>query len=389
MFFSDITERKQAERATQLSEQRYRSLATATTQIVWTTDPQGYIVEPLPMWLSFTGQRPEDNLGMGWLEALHPDDRDRTASLWSSALKTRSFYETEYRMRRYDGEYRWMAAHGVPVLGESGDIRQWILTCADITDRKLAEREIHKLNQELEARVTERTSQLQEANQELEAFAYSVSHDLRAPLRAVDGFSRILLEEYAPQLPAEARHYLKIARENALQMGGLIDGLLRFSRFGRQPLCKQLIAPADLVREVWQDLRLEKTAAMSISPSEKWRPAKAMRYCSSRFSSIFFERAEIYPCARNRHDPGGKHRGPALRPGLFRSRQWRRFRYALPRQALRRLPAPPSRRRIRRHRCRSGNRAAHRPPPRRTRLGRRGPGPWSDILFHAHAGGAK
>jgi len=93
----------------------------------------------------------------------------------------------------------------------------------------------------------------------LEAFAYSVSHDLRAPLRAVDGFSRILLEEYGPQLPAEAKHYLEIARKNAVQMGDLIDGLLAFSRLGRQPVRKQTVATAELVRQVLEDLRLEQS----------------------------------------------------------------------------------------------------------------------------------
>jgi len=152
-----------------------------------------------------------------------------------------------------------MAVHGVPVLERDGTIREWVGTCADITDRVLAEEEVRKLNEKLEKRVVERTAELETANQELEAFAYSVSHDLRAPLRAVDGFSRILLEDYGTQLPNEAQHYLQVARDNALQMGDLIDGLLAFSHLGRQPLRKRPVAPAYLVRQVLEDLRLEQT----------------------------------------------------------------------------------------------------------------------------------
>jgi light-regulated signal transduction histidine kinase (bacteriophytochrome)/HAMP domain-containing protein len=127
----------------------------------------------------------------------------------------------------------------------------------EVAERSAVEQEIRRLNATLEQRVSERTSELEASNKELDAFAYSVSHDLRAPLRAVDGFSRIVLEEYAPALPPEARHYLEVARTSAVKMGELIDGLLAFSRLGRQPLRKQPVSPTALVHEVLSDLRPE------------------------------------------------------------------------------------------------------------------------------------
>lgn len=119
-------------------------------------------------------------------------------------------------------------------------------------------REAQVLNAELERRVQERTARLETANKELEAFSYSVSHDLRAPLRAIDGFSRILLEDYAPQLAPEIQRFLDLVRDNTRQMGQLIDDLLTFSRLGRQPVQKHLVAPADLVRQALEGLRAER-----------------------------------------------------------------------------------------------------------------------------------
>ena len=122
------------------NEERYRSLVTATAQIVWTTDPQGRVVDQLPGWQSFTGQSPEEYKGTGWADAVHPDDRERALTVWSQAVNNRSLYEVEYRLRHHSGQYRYVYVRGVPVLEAERSIREWVGTCTDISDRKEAER---------------------------------------------------------------------------------------------------------------------------------------------------------------------------------------------------------------------------------------------------------
>jgi PAS domain S-box-containing protein len=156
-----------------------------------------------------------------------------------------------------EGRIRWLQTFKRPIVSADGVALQVLGVSTDITARKRAEDELLRLNEDLEQRVAERTKQLEEANKELEAFSYSVSHDLRAPLRAINGFSRILIEDYAPQMPEGAARYLEIVRSNAKQMGQLVDDLLAFSKLGRQPLRKQSVEPAAVARQVLDELQGE------------------------------------------------------------------------------------------------------------------------------------
>jgi len=188
------------------------------------------------------------------LNAVHPEDRDRMRAAVQLALAGPKPFDVEYRIIRRDHTVRDIHARGEVVRDAAGQPMRMYGWIQDVTERKKAEAEIRDLNTDLERRVEERTAQLEAANRELESFSYSVSHDLRSPLRAMDGFSLALLEDFSAQLPEEAQGYLNRIRLGAQKMGTLIDDLLSFSRLSRSPLKRGKIDMGRIVQTVLCEL---------------------------------------------------------------------------------------------------------------------------------------
>lgn len=190
-----------------------------------------------------------------------PEDRERTWAALDQLVRDPSgHYAAEYRVLGANQEVRWVRGRGRVVRGANGTVDYVTGALVDITDRKVAEDEIHRLNADLEQRVAERTAQLEQSNRELEAFTYSVSHDLRGPLRHMSGYAEIVHDDSSSKLSDEARSCLGRIIRAATRLSRLVDSLLNLSRVGRQELVLQRTRLDDLVTLAIRELDSEAKA---------------------------------------------------------------------------------------------------------------------------------
>jgi PAS domain S-box-containing protein len=246
----DVTERLRAEAALRASEALFRGMAEAMPHVVWTAGPDGTFDYLNRHWFEYTGLTLEEAQGPGWQFALHPDDRKSTIERRTHAFLTNAAYEVRYRLRRNaDGAYRWHVGRAAPLRNDRGAVVMWVGTSTDVHDERLAADALKALNAELEQRVLDRTAELEAANQELESFSYSVSHDLRAPLRHVQGYVEMLAAALDGPHLDKSRRYLRTITDATVEMGDLIDDLLAFSHISRVPLSDDRLSLEVLVRD--------------------------------------------------------------------------------------------------------------------------------------------
>lgn len=301
----DITRRKENEAILSASERRFRSLAESSQDYIMVYDRACRHIYENPAGLKVAGMAPEDIIGKTHREAGFSDE---LSELWEGDIS--SVFQTGTGTQRL---FEWESVQGTvyldwrlsPIFDEQGEVELVLGISRDITAIKKAEAEIvaaqdelkrllleadqsrrallslvedqvrvqaeiRKLNTELEQRVKDRTARLEAANKELEAFAYSVSHDLRAPLRALDGFSSELLDSYSDLLDAQGRHYLRRIKEASNRMSDLINDILNLSHVSRAQLTPQSVDLSQLAKESANELKSlypETSFEFNIAPS--------------------------------------------------------------------------------------------------------------------------
>jgi PAS domain S-box-containing protein len=210
--YIDITERKRVEAALRQSEQTYRFLAESIPQMVWTTTPEGILDYINRRGAEYLGRPREDIDPSVWTDALHPEDCATTIDNWRACLRSGDVYESLFRLRRFDGEYHWHLSRALPFRDSEGRILRWFGTCTDIEEQKRTEAELRR------------------ANEDLNQFAYSASHDLQEPLRMIGTFTQLLARRYEGKLDPAADTYIGYAVEGVRRMHALIAGLLTYTR---------------------------------------------------------------------------------------------------------------------------------------------------------------
>lgn len=226
VFFTDVSHQRAAEQALRDSEAHFRQLAEALPTIVYTSDACGVTDYLNGRWYDYTGQPADTPVAEAGWGAIHPDDLQTVTDAWTVALTRGQSFEADLRLRRHDGAFRWFRTQVVPVTDAEGRVVRWFGSSTDIQTNKDVEAELSE-------RVAERTAELARSNAELDQFAYVASHDLKAPIRAIDSLAAWIEDDAGGVLPPESARHLALLRGRAARMERLLDSLLAYSRAGR------------------------------------------------------------------------------------------------------------------------------------------------------------
>jgi PAS domain S-box-containing protein len=240
----DVTKAREAETALRASQSRFRALSLQAPVGMFETDLSGRCTFVNDAWCALTGRSEAEALGHAWNQVVHPDDIPRVVFAWDETVERGRTFRLQCRLLRGDGRVLFIMGAAEPLRDARGSVIGYLGTAVDVSEQRRAEEHLHRT-----------TEALASANKELESFSYSVSHDLRAPLRGIDGFSRALEEDYGERLDGEARGYITRIRNATQRMGQIIDDLLLLSRVARSEIQRETVDISALAREVDAALR--------------------------------------------------------------------------------------------------------------------------------------
>lgn len=244
---ADVTDLRLAQEQLRQSEALYRQIAEGLPDIVFTCSGDGQVDYLNPRWYEQTGQLTGLDLSLCMLAAVQAEDREAWQLEWRHALAAGRLFEVDHRLMLKSGESQWFMTRAVPIFDHEGRIMRWFGTSTNIHDQKAME-------EALERRVRERTAELEQANAEIEGVAYSLAHDLRAPIRSILGTSAILLDEASNVLSLEQKSLLQRQSYNGKRLAKLIDDLLAYMRLAGKPTKREEVDMSQAALEVWRDL---------------------------------------------------------------------------------------------------------------------------------------
>ena len=333
---TDADAARQAAEALRASEERLSAVVFASEVLVWRTDPEGRVENDLPGWRAATGQTWEQLRGFGWLEAIHPEDRARTAERWMAAVAAGTVFDTEYRAQDGHGGWRPYRSRVMPAPHPDGSIREWLGAVNDVSARRESEAAVARAKEELDLRVAQRTEQLTEMNRllheqvmerkHIEAelanardaaersnklkseFLATMSHEIRTPMNGVIGMTSLLLDT---PLATDQRDYVETIRQSGESLLTIINDILDFSKIEAGKIAFEQLdfdlqstidGALDLLAEAAAAKRLKLVCrvAPEVPRGLRGRPRPA----ASGAAQPALQRREVHPRGRARPAPG-------------------------------------------------------------------------------------
>jgi PAS domain S-box-containing protein len=264
-YIRDTHEQRQAEARRRLTEQRFQFMVENAHEGVWMLDTDNRITYVNRCAAELLGYVPEEMIGRHLFDFIYTEERELSQNNLEAQRQGRSVIVNDFRLPRKDGTHIWTMVSAGPLNDEGGNYLGSLAMVADISHRREAEERMRQANAELERRIAERTEQLEFSNRELEAFAYSVAHDLRAPLRSISNFTLALTEDCADKLDATGLDYLQRIRASSKRMAELIDGILALSRVNRTEFVETNVNLSALAHSISEQL-------------QRWQPERTLRF---------------------------------------------------------------------------------------------------------------